>query len=416
MAERLFERGNTPFADRDALSSHYTPNELVGRDEEIEQYMNYLEPAVWGEDPNNIFVYGKTGVGKTATTRYLLDYLERDTEEYEDTDVSSLHINCDGLATSYRVAVAIVNALREPHNQISESGYSTSEVYNRMWDELDSLAASGTDSADSNIIILVLDEVDHTEVAEDSILYQLSRAGENDKLEHGRIGVIGISNDLTFTGQLSPKVESSLCQKKLFFDTYDANELREVLEQRAETAFKQGSLDEGVIPRCAAYGRRQSGDAREALDLLRAAGDIARNEGLETVQEAHVEAGIDRVQREEVIEGIRTLHEHSQYALYSLATLEAEEEVPARTRRVYKRYEIVCQLAAADPLTSRRVRDFLRELSMLGAVDMEEQNKGKRGGQYYEFQLAHPLETTVTALDDMIEDIGMHSSLDGYQV
>jgi cell division control protein 6 len=309
-----------------------------------------------------------------------------------------------------------VNALREPHNQISESGYSTSEVYNRMWKELDSLAAAGNSSADSNIIILVLDEVDHTEAAEDSILYQLSRAGENNKLEHGRIGVIGISNDLTFTGQLSPKVESSLCQKKLFFDTYDANELREVLEQRAETAFKQDALDDGVIPRCAAYGRRQSGDAREALDLLRAAGDIARNEGLEIVREEHVEAGIQRVQREEVIEGIRTLHEHSQYALYALATLEAEAVAPARTRTVYERYEVVCQLAAVDPLTSRRVRDFLRELSMLGAVEMKEQNKGKSGGQYYEFQLAHPLETMVVALDDMIEDIGMHSSLDGYQV
>ncbi|MDL0126374.1 MULTISPECIES: Cdc6/Cdc18 family protein [Halobacterium] len=414
MSDRLFERGNTPFADRDALSDHYTPDDLVGRDAEIKQYTNYLEPAVWGEDPNNIFVYGKTGVGKTATTRYLLDNLERDTAEYDDTNISSLHINCDGLSTSYRVAITITNELREPHNQISESGHSTSEVYNRMWEAIDNLAYDPDKPDRTNIVLLVLDEVDHTETGEDSILYQLSRAGENNTLEHARIGVIGISNDLTFASSLSPKVESSLCQKKLFFDTYDANELQEVLRQRAEIAFKDDALRDGVIPHCAAYGRRQSGDAREALDLLRAAGDIARNEGLETVREEHVEQGIDRVQREEVIEGIRTLHEHSQYCIYALATLEAEGATPSRTRGVYERYELVCQLAGVDSLTSRRVRDFLRELSMLGAVETHDQNKGKGGGQFYEFELAHPLETMVTALDDMIEDVGMHSSIEEY--
>lgn len=414
MTDRVFARGNTPFANRDALSDRYTPTTLVGRDDELEQYKNYLEPAVWGEDPNNIFLYGKTGVGKTAGTEYLLSNLERDVADYDDTVVQSIHINCDGLTTSYRVAVAIVNSLRDSHNPISESGYSTSEVYDLMWRELDAAAQNATGLDEISIMLLVLDEIDHTEVGGDSILYQLSRAEENDKIQHTRVGVIGISNDLTFADQLSPKVKSSLCQKEIFFETYDATELEEVLKQRADIAFKDGALDEGVIPLCAAYGRKQSGDAREALDLLRAAGDIARNRGHDHVREVDVKEGRNRVLREEIIEGVRTLHDHSHYALYALCTLAAEDATPARTRDVYTRYKLVCRMASVDKLTSRRVRDFLQELAMLGALDIEEQNQGMSGGQYYEFALAHQLESMLTALEDTIEDVGMYESLVEY--
>ncbi len=413
MTDRVFARGSTPFRNRDALSDRYTPSELVGRDEELAQYKEYLEPVVWGEDPNNIFLYGKTGVGKTAATKYLLSALEADVADYDDTHVESVQVNCDSLSTSYRVAVAIVNEIREPHEQISESGYSTSEVYEMMWRDLDAIAEE-TPPDQTTIVLLVLDEIDHTEVGEDSILYQLSRAEENQNLQRARIGVIGISNDLTFSDRLSPKVNSSLCQKKIFFETYDANELEAVLEQRASVAFEDGAIESGVLSLCAAYGRKQSGDAREAIDLLRAAGDIARSDDREIVTEADVEEGRARVERENVVEGVRSLHEHSRYTLYALSTLAAEGETPARTRTVYERYELVCDLAVADPLTLRRVRDFLRELEMLGAVTLTEQNRGSRGGQFLEADIRHPIDVMVTALDGTIDELGAHDSIVEY--
>jgi cell division control protein 6 len=113
-----------------------------------------------------------------------------------------------------------------------------------------------------------------------------------------------------------------------------------------------------------------------------------------------------------VIEGIQTLNEHSKYALYALLTLNAEDDTPARTRRIHERYELICDMGGYDSLTSRRVRDFLQELSMLGAVEMSEQNQGKGGGQYYEFDIAHPIQMLIRALDDVIESHGRHSSLD----
>ena len=54
----------------------------------------------------------------------------------------------------------IVISLRDPAQQIAESGYSEAEVYAIMWDEFD---------ANGDITLLVLDEVDHVR-KDDSIL------------------------------------------------------------------------------------------------------------------------------------------------------------------------------------------------------------------------------------------------------
>jgi len=98
MANISFSPDDSLYRDRDKLSEDYTPAEIVGRDEEIERYHTALQPVINGEDPNNIFLYGKTGVGKTAVTRYLLEQLERDAGEY-DLDLTTIELNCEGLTS-----------------------------------------------------------------------------------------------------------------------------------------------------------------------------------------------------------------------------------------------------------------------------------------------------------------------------
>ncbi len=405
MGSHSFERSITPFENREALLDDYTPNTLVGRDDELDEYHEALEPVIYGEQPNNVFLYGKAGVGKTAATRYLLRNLKEDAEQYPDLTLSTAYINCDGFETSYRVGVALVNALRPPEDHIPESGYSKSEVYAKLWQDLDDRGG---------IILIVLDEVDHINQGEDSILYQLSRARENENLQNARVGVIGISNDLTFRDRLSPKVRSSLCERTISFPHYDANELREVLKQRANVAFKDDALTDDVIPKCAALGAQASGDARHALDLLLTAGDIARGNDEGVVQEDHVEEALERVEKKEIEEGISDLNDHERYILYALATLSSEDETPVRSREIYPRYQHVCSLAGRDEHTGRWLRDHLDELGMLGILSLTEKNEGLAGGKYREYDLQQDLGLVVTALEETLDSIGVHESLSSY--
>ena len=66
MSSFSFDRDNSLYKNRDALLEEYTPDNLVGRDEELEEYHAALQPIINGEAPSNIFLYGKSGVGKTA--------------------------------------------------------------------------------------------------------------------------------------------------------------------------------------------------------------------------------------------------------------------------------------------------------------------------------------------------------------
>lgn len=396
----LFERDYDIYRERDALREDYQPDELVGRDEEIRTYKAALQPVINGEQPNNVFLYGKTGVGKTAATRYLLGHLREDAAKYDDISLSIQFLNCDGLTSSYQVATHLVNEFRSEHDQISTTGYPLATVYDMLWEELDD--HGGT-------VLIVLDEIDN--IDDDSILYQLPRARANGKLDDTQVGIIGISNDFSFRDDLSPKVKSSLCENEIHFPAYDAEDLKAILRQRADVAFYDDVLEPGVIPLCAAYGAKDAGDARQSIDLLMKAGDIARDADSETITEAHVEEGRTALERGRIEEGIRGLTEHGHLVLYSLVTNEIEGETPIRSRDIRPRYTRFARLAERDPLVPRRMRDHLSELTMLGIVSVTERNEGRRGGTYREYELDLPVEQVLSALSETVELVGVHESV-----
>jgi len=107
-----FERKQNIFRNKNALGGSYETETIEERKEEIDQYMDALQPVVDGWEPNNIFLYGNTGVGKTAVTDYLLNQLRDDVSDCDDLNLSVITLNCKTLNSSYQVAVELVNKLR----------------------------------------------------------------------------------------------------------------------------------------------------------------------------------------------------------------------------------------------------------------------------------------------------------------
>jgi len=105
-----FERKRRIFRNKDALGNLYRPETIEERDDEIKEYMDALQPVVDGWEPNNIFLYGNTGVGKTAITDYLMDRLQKDVTDYDDVDLSVISAQfAKTLNSSYQVVVELVN-------------------------------------------------------------------------------------------------------------------------------------------------------------------------------------------------------------------------------------------------------------------------------------------------------------------
>ncbi len=386
-----FTKDSTIFRDENVLRDSHTPETLIERDEELAAYQSALRPVVNGAQPKNLFLYGQTGVGKTLATKLVLERLCTDLEPMDDVDLHTVFLNCKSLSSSYQVAANLVNEFREPDNQIKTTGYPSGMINQMLWDHLNELDASHC--------LIVLDEVDSIG-NDDDILYQVPRSNDNGLVDSTQVGVIGISNDFTFRDNLSARVKDSLCDEEILFSPYDANQLRRILEQRAEQAFHDGVLDDNVIPLSAAFAGQSSGSARQALRRLYKAGDIARDQGATIVTEDHIRLADHAVERDKVWEELLRVPTHSKLTLYALLMLEAEGELPAKRSAIYKRYRIAATRIDIDPRTDRTVHDRLSHLTLKGFLDVEEKNKGPKGGSYYQYQFSIRPELITEALSE----------------
>ncbi|MES2155644.1 MAG: ORC1-type DNA replication protein [bacterium] len=396
------------FTNKEVMRASYTPDDLPHRDAEIRSLGSLLVPALRGDTPSNVFIYGKTGTGKTACVKYVGKELSLKGVELGKR-VNLIYINCEIVDTQYRVLQTIANQFVPAENwsqRIPFTGWPTDEVYEALrryvdgWVKTDE--SQWTRDATRNggeVTIIVLDEVD--KLKGDEVLYNLTRI--NGDLQHNKVSVIGISNDLKFTEFLDPRVKSSLGEESLIFAPYDAKQLEDILGQRATMALKEGVLGEGVIPLCAALAAREHGDARRALDLLRVAAELAERDRTQKVIDSHVRMAQNKIELDRISEVVRTLPTQSKLVL--LATILGEELNKDQgihtltTGEVFDVYKELCKSTGSDILTQRRITDLISELDMLGIFTARVISKG-RYGRTREIQMSCPIDSTKRVLEE----------------
>lgn len=357
------------FANKDSLTIRFTPENIPHREEEINVLAKVLAPALRIERPSNIFVYGKTGTGKTLTVNYITSEIEKLAKE-KNIPLKTVYINCKMRKvtdTEYRLVAQLA---REFGQEIPATGLPTDEVYKIFYEAID--------KEPGQVIILVLDEIDRlVEKCGDEVLYNLTRI--NQELKHAKIAIVGISNDVTFTKNIDPRVKSSLNEEELVFSPYDAIQLKDILSERAKIAFTHTTIPPAVISKCAAYAAREHGDARRALDLLRVAGEIAERIGKANVEESDVDTAEEKIESETIEQIAKKLTKQSQAVLYSSILILKSRQPPIYTGEMYDVYKSICVRTASKILTQRRVSDLISELDMLGVLQGKVVSKGRYG-------------------------------------
>lgn len=387
-----FQRKRAIFRNKDVLRDSYQPDQIEERDEEIEQYKKALQPIIDGWEPNNIFLYGNTGVGKTVVTDALLDQLNQAADTYDDVDLTIIKLNCANLSSSYQVAVHLVNRLRPPDNQISTTGHPQQSVFNKLYKELNAIGG---------VVLLILDEIDVIG-EDDTLLYELPRARANGYLQDVKPGIIGISNDFKFRDNLGPRVRDTLCDREINFAPYNADELRRILEVRAEKALQDGVLEEGVIELCGALAAKDRGSARQALNLLLFAGELAESNDDGEVTVEHVEDAQQELEKERIIEGMHKLTQHGHLVLFAITTLAAKNSTPTRFQPIYDQYVSLSEDGGYSPLGQRAVHNHLNDLEMLGILTADENRTGSPGN-YHIYQLDVPLASVLASLEEELQ-------------
>jgi cell division control protein 6 len=362
----------TVFAERNVLSPHYIPESLPFRGSEIEKIMASVVPALKNERPHNMFVYGKTGTGKTCSVKHVLGKFSE-----HKSNAKYVYMNCRMYNSRYRVIQKIAKELLP---ELDSMGFGLAMLYEKVMEEV----AKGTH------FIVVLDEVDMVKDLDD-LLYTLTRA--NDELKAGSISILGITNKVNFKDKLGSRSKSSLCENEMVFAPYTSTQLQAIVRQRAKMGFKPHVVDDSAINLAAALTANDSGDARYALKLLLKAGEIADDRGIVKITDKEVEDARRSVDTDVAFEAISTLPDHQQLVLLSVANLaidkgkntrltagtSEEEDSFLTSGEVYEEYCKAARKYRKPRRSARWHREYLNDLEMLGLITTVESGAGMRG-------------------------------------
>ncbi|MEM3622211.1 MAG: ORC1-type DNA replication protein [Candidatus Bathyarchaeia archaeon] len=386
---KRFVYNNKIFKDREVLRHDYLPDKLPHREEQIRQLGEIVAPVLKGSRGSNVFVYGKTGTGKTAVAKYVLSHLEAKAKEF-NAPVRFCYVNCRMAGSEYRV---FSNLCQNIGVYVPFTGLSVGEVFDRFRAGLDGLKI---------VFIVVLDEIDAlVKVRGDRLLYELTRINEN--LCKSKVSLVGISNDLRLKEFLDPRVFSSLSEEEIVFRPYDASELGNILLERARLAFCDGALSEAALGLCAALAAAEHGDARRALDLLRVAGEVAERNDASVVTEEHVREAEKHIEHNRVVEALRNLTLHSKLVILSVYHLNRANVHSAITGDIYDVYAELCGELSVTPLTQRRLSTLVNELDSMGLLNAKVISMGRYGRtKKIRLEIARTLIRDVFASDNRL--------------
>ena len=351
----------TIFKDKRPLDHRWLPEKLVHRDEQIRQIAKYWVDVLSGVTPSNVSLYGKTGTGKTAASKFAREQLI-DIARKKNVFVKVEYIRCTDYTTEYQVIAELCNRLGR---DVPNRGWTKGEVVNTFRDIF-----KPDVFARKLHLIVILDEIDILLNKDgDGILYTLTRTGN--------VSVLCISNYLDFKNLINSRVTSSLNDKEIVFPPYGADQLSDILAERAELSFNENILESDVIPLCSAMAAKEEGDARYALDLLKNAGELAFDEDSDIVTSDHVRRAKEKIEHNKVIEIISTLPVQQQRLLEAILSLTKQKEEISSG----KLYDAYTDISKKDAVTYRRIFDFIGELEMLGIISTNTVSRGRAKGR-----------------------------------
>jgi len=383
------------FKDRALLQSGYCPETINHRENELKKVANVLAPSLRSDKPSNLFIFGKTGTGKTLVVKHTINQLANYAKE-KGIKLKTIYLNCKlkrVADTEYRL---VAQLLRNLGVEVPYTGLPTEEVYKKFFDVIDK---------EKQIIVVALDEIDQlVSKIGDELLYNITRM--NEELNNARVSFIGISNDLFFIDTLDPRVRSSLSEEEVVFPPYNAIQIKEILQQRSDLAFNPSALSTGVIEKCAAYAAREHGDARRAIELLRVAAEVAERNSQKVVKIENIDHAEQKIEYDRILDLITNQPKQSQVVLFSIIKIQDEKKEGIFTGEVYELYQKLCPKIGLSMLTQRRVSDIIAELDMLGIINSRILSKG-RYGRSREITIMIPKDTLEKVINILNDSLGI---------
>ncbi len=346
---------NPIYRKRDVLYALEPPTGFLHRTGQKNELIMELAPILMGSAVSCVFVYGVPGTGKTGLIMDLMKELE-DEAGKKEVKLKTSYINCSENRTETAILMGLLNQLN-PDKEYPKMGWTRTKAIDEFHKVLDRTGGQ---------VLIVLDEVDYVlKEAGDDILYRLSRINND---ANAKVSSLIISNDVRVGDYIKPRTQSAFGRVKVIFSPYNSEELFDILRDRAKHAFKQGVVSDAVIKKIAEIEGQRNGDARKAMEMLDACAKIAIAKKRNKITLDLVEEADRNLERDQMLTIVTTLTKHQK--LIYLAILKNQDKVMAGSD-IYKHYLEECESYNIKPLSERRVRSFIIELTEMGLIESE---------------------------------------------
>ncbi len=395
---------NKQLVDSNTIVDH---NRIYGRDKQLAAEARAFRDTLDGERPPDLLLYGPSGTGKTLTVKAVAEKVkDRATEKDIDFDFVAVNFKTMESHSLDRAVWKLGHQTAKKAGvvwDIPRKGVSTDAKYVRLYEIVD---------RHFDALVFILDEIDtltghagEDEPAYSRLLYSLSRVMAEQHVDT-LVSTVVITNHPKFRENLDSRTDSSYNPTGIHFSDYDANELIEILNRRRD-AFKDGALADGVIRLVAAYGAKNEGDARRAIDLLRDAGEIANRNAETVVTEQHVHAANDSVVKNRVLEIVGGMSLQKKLSLYAAAVVADINDGAAPSPAVYTLYQEICQRTGRDVYTQETVNSHINKAGTYGVLESERTSGGFKTGVHLMFTFTEPVGAVIETLeeDETFDDI-----------
>lgn len=331
------------------LTDSYRPPTILFRDREYSSIKNELMIRVTRDFPASgphVRILGYPGTGKTETVKKMRQELAA-AAITNGVRLSTAYVNCRDFTTKYAIYRVI----------LKDYGLQVKDGWQQY--RLDSLM----ETVQGNQLI-ILDEVDaYLRKGDLNVLHVLSRKAG--------LSLVLVSNRFDLNSMIpDPGIISSLGSREVNFDPYMADEIAEILKERASKAFHT-IPDISVIRACAAVAAGRNGDARYAINLLARSAQMASIGKTHMITDATVMAADREIEGREIADTLRSYPVATRYIFRAIVTVYPETD----WRVVYSAYRRNADFY--EPLSYHRARDALWALEKAGIIKVI--SRPKRG-------------------------------------
>ncbi|XP_022103638.1 cell division control protein 6 homolog isoform X2 [Acanthaster planci] len=228
------------------------PDRLLCRDKELGMMTLFLRSHVTKAQAGSLYISGAPGTGKTACLSQVLN-----NEKKLMSKAQVIFVNCMSVRHSQGIYGKILEEVLGNHR----GKISAKEASRRL---------QKTFTSAGQMIVLVLDEIDHLDSKGQEVLYTMF---EWPSLPKSRLLLIGVANALDLTDRILPRLQARpKCKPELLhFSPYSKDELVAILLDRVQNNCDENVVEPVALQLCARKVAAVAGDVRKALDVCRRA-------------------------------------------------------------------------------------------------------------------------------------------------